>query len=158
MVGSVGHKATSLYELAVAIDSGQTQSGGNRGDLAALTQGEGVLENHNAAGSSDLAGLKLRHDLPGGARLEGPDLDLCESTDIGLLRVRANLIVSLATCGIGNNASVRSSAAKVGLILSRAPILRWLRRRYAIVTGATRPYPLCEGSLRCRPKNFAIEF
>jgi hypothetical protein len=77
MVGAVGHKATCLRELPVTVDSRQTQVGGDRrGDLAALTQGEGVLEDHKTADSCGLAGLKLPRDLLGRAHLKGLELDL----------------------------------------------------------------------------------
>src|SRR6478672_10296861 len=65
MVGAVGHKAACLRELAVTVDSRQTQAGDDRGNFGPLTKGEGVLEDRKAAGSCGLAGLKLRPDLLG---------------------------------------------------------------------------------------------
>ena len=37
MIGAVGHKAAGLRELAVAVDSGQVQTEGDRGNFGPLT-------------------------------------------------------------------------------------------------------------------------
>src|SRR3954451_24551363 len=76
MIGAVGHNAACLYELAVAVDSGQVQTGGDRGNFGPLAEGERVLEDRKAASSCGLAGLELRCNLLRRADLEGPELYL----------------------------------------------------------------------------------